>query len=170
MNPVYIVLIIILVIFLIYLFIDLTYNKFKYYIIRINKVQEEIDTILNNKYENIIKIDSIIKDKIKTEKDIIDDISSIKDENKDRTELDKILSDSLEKIEYIKEQYNELDNETELNNLFNSIKTDEESRNAYKEFYNDNVNDYNRIVSMFPFVITAKLFKYKKKEFFNNKE
>ena len=167
MNPVYIVLIVITVLFLIYLFFDITYSKLKEYVSKINLVEDKINVILNNKYENIIKIDSIIKDKIGTEKEIIDDISTIKD-NKSKSELDLILNDSLSKIEYIKEQYDELDNEEELNCLFNNISKDEESLNAYKKYYNDNVNDYNRLVSMFPYLITAKLLKYKIKEFFDD--
>lgn len=167
MNPVYIILIVITVLFLIYLFFDITYSKLKGYVSKINLVEDKINVILNNKYENIIKIDSIIKDKIGTEKEIIDDISTIKD-NKSKSELDLILNDSLSKIEYIRNQYDELDNEEELNCLFNNISKDEESLNAYKKYYNDNVNDYNRLVSMFPYLITAKLLKYKIKEFFDD--
>ncbi|MBR4830912.1 MAG: LemA family protein [Bacilli bacterium] len=168
MNIVYIILIVLTVLFFIFLFFDITLYKLKYYASKISLVEEKIDTILNRKYENIIKIHDIIKDKIGTEKEIIDDISSLKDEGKSKSEIDSVLVDSLGKIEYIKEQYDELDDEEELNNLFNDIKKDDESLNAYKKFYNDNVNDYNLLVSKFPYVITAKLFKHKPKEFFDD--
>lgn len=168
MDIVYIILIVLTVLFFIFLFFDITLYKLKYFASKITLVEEKIDTILNNKYENIIKINDIIKDKIGTEKEIIEDISSLKEEGKSKSEIDSVLVDSLGRIEYIKEQYDELDNEEELNNLFNDIKKDDESLSAYKKFYNDNVNDYNLIVSKFPYVITAKLFKHKPKDYFDD--
>ena len=164
MDIIYIILIVLTVLFFIFLFFDITLYRLKYYASKISLVEEKIDTILNNKYDNIIKIHDIIKDKIGTEKEIIDDISSLKDEGKSKSEIDSVLVESLGKIEYIKEQYDELDDEEELNNLFNEIKQDDESLNAYKKFYNDNVNDYNILVKKFPYVITAKLFKHKLKQ------
>ena len=168
MDIVYIILIVLTVLFFIFLFFDITLYRLKYYASKISLVEEKIDTILNNKYDNIIKIHDIIKDKIGTEKEIIDDISSLKDEGKSKSEIDSVLVESLGKIEYIKEQYDELDDVEELNNLFNEIKQDDESLNAYKKFYNDNVNDYNILVKKFPYVITAKLFKHKQKDFFDD--
>ena len=166
MDIVYIILIVLTVLFFIFLFFDVTLYKLKVFVSKINLVEEKIDSILDTKYENIMKIDTIIKDKIGTEKEIIDDISNIKETGKSKSEIDSILMDQLSKIEYIKEQYDELDNEEELNELFNDINKDNESLNAYKKYYNDNVNDYNRLISKFPYVITAKLFKHKAKEFF----
>lgn len=168
MDIVYIILIVITVLFFIFLFFDITLYKLKYYASKISLVEEKINNILDNKYNNIIRINDIIKEKIGTEKEIIDDISSLKEEGKTKSEIDNVLVDSLGKIEYIREQYDELDNEEELNNLFSDIKKDDESLNAYKKYYNDNVNDYNLLVSKFPYVITAKLFKHKPKDFFDN--
>ena len=168
MDIVYIILIVITVLFFIFLFFDITLYKLKYFASKISLVEEKINNILDNKYNNIIRINDIIKEKIGTEKEIIDDISSLKEEGKTKSEIDNVLVDSLGKIEYIREQYDELDKEEELNNLFSDIKKDYESLNAYKKYYNDNVNDYNILVSKFPYVITAKLFKHKPKDFFDN--
>lgn len=168
MNIVYIILIVIVLLFFIFLFFDVTLYKLKNYVSRINLVEEKINNLLDNKYENIVKINDIIKDKIGTEKEIINDITTLKDENKSKAEIDTVLSESLSKIEYIKNQYDELDNEEELNSLFNSIKKDDETLNAYKKYYNDNVNDYNIVISKFPYSLTAKLFKHKEKEFFDD--
>lgn len=168
MDIVYIILIVITVLFFIFLFFDMTLYKLKYFASKISLVEEKINNILDNKYNNIIRINDIIKEKIGTEKEIIDDLSSLKEEGKTKSEIDNVLVDSLGKIEYIREQYDELDNEEELNNLFSDIKKDDESLNAYKKYYNDNVNDYNLLVSKFPYVITAKLFKHKPKDFFDN--
>ena len=100
---------------------------------KITLVEEKINTLLDNKYNNIIKISDIIREKIGTEKEIIDDITSLKDDSKSKTEIDNGLNDAFEKVEYIKDQYDELDNEEELNNLFNEINQSNESLNAYKK-------------------------------------
>ena len=170
MNIAYIILIVIVVLFFIFLFFDITYNKFQDYIIRIKDVESKIDNILDTKFNNILKINNIIKEKIQTEKEIINDISSLKEENKSSSEIDNTLNDALEKIGYIKDQYDELDNEEELNSLFDSIEKDNESLIAYKKYFNDNTIKYNELTSKFPYGITAKLFKYKKKDLFSELE
>jgi LemA protein len=161
-----IILIVIVVLFFIFLFFDITNSKLKEYTTRIDDVELEIEDLLNNKFDNIIKINNIIKEKIQTEKEIIDDISNIRDE-KTYNEIDNILTESFNKINYIKEQYNELDNEEELIKVYSNIETEKESLNAYKKYYNDNSNKYNDLISSFPYGITAKIFRYKQKELFN---
>ena len=166
MNIVYIILIVIVLLFLIYLFFNITHYKLNNYFIKIELVEEKINTILDNKLDNIMKIDTIIKEKIKTEKEIIDDLSTLKNEDKSKSEIDTALSDALTKIEYIKDQYDELENEEELNTLFDTVNKDDESLNAYKKYYDENVNKYNNLISKFPYSITAGIFKYKVKKLF----
>lgn len=168
MDIVYIILIILTIIFLIFLFFYVTRYKLDNYALKINLVEDKIEKILDSKFDNIIKINDIIKEKINTEKEIIDDISSLKDENKTKSEIDTALSDALTKIEYIKDQYDELENEEELNKLFDEVNTEDESLNAYKKYYDDNVNDYNNLINKFPYGITAKLFKHKTKKLFES--
>ena len=95
MDIVYIILIVLTVLFFIFLFFDITLYKLKSYADKISLVEEKIENILNNKYDNIIKINDIIKDKIGTEKEIIDDISFIKNEDKTKSEIDNVLIESL---------------------------------------------------------------------------
>ena len=130
MDIVYIILIVITVLFFIFLFFDITLYKLKYFASKISLVEENINNILDNKYNNIIRINDIIKEKIGTEKEIIDDISSLKEEGKTKSEIDNVLVDSLGKIEYIREQNDELNNKKELNKIFSNIKKDDEPQNA----------------------------------------
>ena len=166
MNIVYIILIVIVVIFLIIMFFDITKYKLDGFTKKISLVEDKIDFLLDIKYNNIIKIDEIIKEKIQTEKEIIDDIESLKSDDKSKSEIDFALEDALPKIEYIKDQYDELENEEELNNLFTNINTNNETLTAYKKFYDDNVKEYNKIINSFPYNITAKLFKHSNKKLF----
>ena len=49
-----IILIIIVVLFSLFIFISLIYNKFQNHIIRINEVESKIDDTLRNKYDNLL--------------------------------------------------------------------------------------------------------------------
>ena len=73
-----IILIIIVVIFLLFIAFSIIYNKFQDYIIRINEVEGKIDEAIREKFDIIIKLNNIIKEKIKTKKVLVDDISKLK--------------------------------------------------------------------------------------------
>ena len=47
--------------------------------IRINEVEGKIDEAIREKFDIIIKLNNIIKEKIKTKKVLVDDISKLKD-------------------------------------------------------------------------------------------
>ena len=74
-----IILIIIVVLFLLFIAFSIIYNKFQDYIIRINEVEGKIDEAIREKFDIIIKLNNIIKEKIKTKKVLVDDISKLKD-------------------------------------------------------------------------------------------
>ena len=61
-----IILIIIVVIFLLFIAFSIIYNKFQDYIIRINEVEGKIDEAIREKFDIIIKLNNIIKEKIKS--------------------------------------------------------------------------------------------------------
>ena len=63
-----IILIIIVVIFLLFIAFSIIYNKFQDYIIRINEVEGKIDEAIREKFDIIIKLNNIIKEKIKNKK------------------------------------------------------------------------------------------------------
>ena len=50
------------------------------------------------------------------------------------------------------------------------INQSNESLNAYKKYYNDNVINYNKQISKFPYGITSALIKYKAKELFDEEK
>ena len=96
-----IILIIIVVIFLLFIAFSIIYNKFQDYIIRINEVEGKIDEAIREKFDIIIKLNNIIKEKIKTKKVLVDDISKLKDKKIRYTKL--IISNENDKTPYCKE-------------------------------------------------------------------
>lgn len=164
-----IILIIIVVLFTGFIFINVIYNRFQDYIIKINEVESKIDETLRDKYDNILKLNNIVKEKIKTDKELVDDLSNLKDEDKSSFEIHRILKESFNKIDFVKKQYKELDKSKEVNELFYEINDMDESLSAYIKYYNENITSYNTMIRKFPYNIMGKILKYKEKMFFDNK-
>ena len=170
MSASIIVLIIIIILFLVFIYSSITYNKFQDYIIKINEVEGKIDDTLRNKFDSILEMNNIIKETIKTKKVIVDDISKLRDEKVSSFELDRSLSKSLNKIDFIKGQYDELKNNEKLNKLTYEIEDMNESLDAYKKYYNEQVVLYNKLIRIFPYNLIGLILKYKEKTFFDGKD
>lgn len=165
-----IILIIIVVLFSGFIFINIIYNKFQDYIIKINEVESKIDETLRDKYDNILKLNNIVKEKIKTDKELVDDLSNLKNEDKTSFEIHRILKESFNKIDFVKKHYKELDKSKEVNDIFYNINDMDESLSAYIKYYNENISNYNEMIRKFPYNIMGKILKYKEKMFFDNKD
>lgn len=165
-----IALIIIVIVFAIFIYSSIIYNKFQDYIIKINEVEGKIDDTLRDKFDSILQMNNIIKETIKTKKVIVDDISELKDKKISSFELDRELASSLSKINFIKGQYDELKGNEKLNKLTYEIEEMDESLDAYKKFYNEKINSYNKLIRIFPYNLIGLILKYKEKTFFDGKD
>ena len=165
-----ILLIILVVIFALILLINIIYNKFQDFIIKINEVEGKIDDTLRDKYDNLLKINNIVKEKINTEKEIIDNLENIKTDEKSSFEIHRLLKESFNKLDFIKKQYDEVNNCEDVNKLFYEINEMDEALSAYIKYYNENIVEYNKYVRKFPFNIIGIILKYKEKPFFDNKD
>ena len=165
-----IILIILIIIFALAIICNIIYNKYQDYIIKINEVEGKIDHTLRNKYDSILKINNSIKEKIKTEKEIVDDLENIKSDEKTSFEMYRILADAYNKVDFLKKQYKEIKQDKELNEIFDSIDDMDETLNAYIKYYNENIVNYNKYIRKFPYNIIGIILKYKEKMFFDNKD
>ena len=163
-------LIIIIVVAIIGFFYSIIYNKFQDSIIKLNEVEGKIDETLRSKFDGLLEMNNIIKEKINTKKAIVDDITKLKDEEISSFELDRKLSEALSKINFIRKQYEELHNIDQLNKLSYDIDDMDESLAAYKKYYNENIVEYNKLIRKFPYNIIGMILKYKEKSFFDGKD
>ena len=165
-----IILIVLVVIFALFLLVNIIYNKFQDFIIKINEVEGKIDDTLRDKYDDLLKINNIVKEKIKTDKEIIDDLENIKTDEKSSFEIHRLLKESFNKLDFVKKQYKEVNNSEDINKLFFEVAEMDESLNAYIKYYNENIVEYNKYIRKFPFNIIGSILKYKEKQFFDNKD
>ena len=165
-----IILIVLVVIFALFLLVNIIYNKFQDFIIRIKEVEGKIDDTLRDKYDNLLKVNNIIKEKIKTDKEIVDDLENIKTDEKSSFEIHRLLKESFNKLDFVKKQYKEVNNSEDINKLFFEVAEMDESLNAYIKYYNENIVEYNKYIRKFPFNIIGIILKYKEKTFFDNKD
>ena len=165
-----VILVILIILFAIFIIANIIYNKFQDYIIKINEVEGKMDESLRDKYDNILKINNIIKERIKTNKEIVDDLEELKSDEKSSFEIYRILKESYNKIDFIRKQYKEVSTSDEINKLFYEINDMDESLNAYIKFYNENITEYNKLIRKFPYNIIGIILKYKEKMFFDGKD
>ena len=164
-----IIILIIIILFIIGFTYINTYNKYQDYIIKINEVESKIDDALRDKFDIILKLNGIIKEKIKTKKELVDDLSNLKDENISSFDMDRKLVDALNKVNFVKENYNELNNDEEVIKLMYNIEDLDESLRACKKYYNEIIIEYNKLIRKFPYNIVGKMLKYEEKTFFDGK-
>ena len=164
-----IIIVIVILLFTIGIIYLTTYNKYQDYIIRINEVESKIDESLRDKFDIILKLNSNIKEKIKTKKVLVDDISNLKDEDISSFEMDRKLVEAMNKVNFVKDNYSQLDDDDEVIKLMYNIEDIDESLRACKKFYNETISEYNKLIRKIPYNIIGKILKYKEKTFFDGK-
>lgn len=163
-------LIIIVIVFSLIFGYSIIYNQFQDSIIKLNEVEGKIDENLRKKYDKLIEMNNTIKEKIKTKKEIVEDIDKLKNKSISSFELDRKLSEALQKVNFVRKQYQELYNIENLNKLGFEIEEIDEELTAYRKYYNENIVTYNILVKKFPHSLIGKILKYKEKNFFDGKD
>lgn len=144
-------------------------NKFQLTIIKINEAENNIDVLFERKLELLDRTIPIIKKEIKDE-DFFAELETIDIASMNHFEVNDLL----------KKKYNELfkvidDNEKLLKSkalvsVIDSLNANEEEIVGLIKFYNDSVVSFNQLITIFPSNILAFVFRYKKKEFYNNEK
>lgn len=149
----------------------LTYNKFSDISIRIDEAEANIDTILRNKYDSLNRAIAIIRGNVEIDEEMFEEIVKLRSRKISNFELDRKLIESTNEFFELKEKHRELyDNSDELKKIVKIIKDSDEKLLSLKQYYNDNIAKYNRLVKSFPTNVVALLGKFKEKLFFDKKD
>lgn len=144
-----------------------TYNNLITYKLKIEKAEGIIDESLRQKYDNIAKLNVMIK-KVITKKDYLKEYIDLKDKRISNYELDRKLTEAENIIFEVKNDYSELDNK-DFNKELRDINRINENLISGKNYYNRNTSELNKIIRTFPTNIVAKIHRFKIKPFFDGK-
>ncbi len=150
------------------------YNRIQDYIVKINEIESIIDTNLREKYDNINKCVTIIKndDKIKgkLEKQTFEELVKLRNRKISNFDLDRKLIEANNEFSAIKQKYSSINKNDEIIKISKKIEECDEKLEINREYYNNNIAEYNKLVKLFPTNIIAKICKYEEKLFFDRKD
>lgn len=163
-------LIIIILISLLLIWIIYTYNAFQTYIIRINEVEANIDSILRKRFDLLSKAEEMYKSLFPDKKNIFKDLKSLKEEKLSNFDLDRKLYPIIHELEGLKIEEPTINQNESFNKLLLNLHETELEMNAYRKYYNDWITEYNKRVKTFPSNIVALFIRMKVKPYFDQKD
>ena len=150
------------------------YNRIQDFIVKINEIETVIDTNLRNKNNNINKYKTIIKndEKIKHEKDkkVFEELIKLRNRKISNFDLDRKLIEANNQFIALKQKYSSLNKNEEIKEISKKIEDCDEKLDVNREYYNNSIAEYNKLVKLFPTNIIAKICKYEEKLFFDKKD
>jgi len=163
---------IVLIIFgLIALYIIFAYNSLIRLKLRIDNAWSQIDVQLKRRYDLIPNLIETVKGYVKHEKKVLTEITNaraqlVSGSMKEKAKASDQLTSALKSLFAVAENYPNL----KANENFKMLQEElagTESKIAYsRQFYNDNVMNFNTAIQTFPKSIIASAFSFKEKEFF----
>lgn len=164
-----IILIIIIIISIILLGITYIYNKYQILIIKIKEAEANIDTVLRKRFDLLNKSISIIKANTDINEDILELIVKLRSRKISNFDLDRQLYEAINEFNYYKEKYSSLNSVDSFCKISDSLDESEHEITALRNYYNDTITKYNKMVKKFPSNIIGKILKFKEKTYYDGK-
>lgn len=163
----YTILAIVIVISIILLVITFYYNKFSFAIIKIEEAENNIDILFDKKIQLLERTRPIIKKELKL-KEFLDDIEFLSETTINHFEMNNSLKTLHNELNKVLDEHEKLYKSEALMSIIDEINSNDEAILGSTKFYNDTVVVFNQLVGSFPSSIVALLWRYKKKDFYNN--
>jgi hypothetical protein len=154
---------------IILLIYSIYHDKINFLMIKLDNVEEKINSTLIKRKELLKDSEKNIKEVANTNKEIYDGLKDINDSNIDMMELDRKLLVYINEFYLIKDKYQKLQKSEEFQKIAFAITETEDLLNAYKDYYNDNAEKYNKLIKRFPVIIITLIKRRKEKLFFDKK-
>lgn len=159
----------VVVISIILIIITINYNKFRFAIIKIDEAENNIGVLLQKKIELLDRTRPIIKKELKLD-EFIEDIEFLKESQINHFEMNNSLKEFHTDLIKILDENEKLFKSETLISIIEEIDANEDAIIGSIKFYNDNVVIFNKLVGGFPSNVVAFLWRYKRKEFYNNEK
>lgn len=163
------ILICMVVVGLIGILVVINHNKFKFAIIKIEEAENNIDVLLQKKLDLLNRASSVIKKELKLET-FLDNLLEVESKKLNHFQLNDLLNESTSQFYKTLDDNEKLYKSESLNNIILEFKANNLDLVAAVKFYNDAVVIFNKLRCSFPSNLIGFLFRYKKKEFYNNEK
>lgn len=168
-----IVLIIAVVLVIVVIFL---YNKLVALRNRSQEAWSDIDVQLKRRYDLIPNLVETVKGYATHEREVFEKVTEARTKAmgaqtmKEHTEAENFLTQTLKSLFAVAENYPQLRASENFLELQREIRDAEDKIQAARRFYNGNVRDLNIVIESFPSNIIARLFNFRKMEFFEIEE
>lgn len=171
MNPVFTVLLtIVALVGLVGIAYIIIYNNLQANRIKINEAEGIIDELLRKKYDLLNMIKMLVLDETGLPEKTFDEYQKIKEINISSFDFERKLTEYNNLINKIKNDYDNLDNDTRFKKYYDEIYEINEKLEAAKAFYNKYTSVLNKIIRKFPSNIVAFIHHIKVQAFFDGKD
>lgn len=145
------------------------YNKLQHSKTKIDHAEHLIDEALRDKYDLLVRADTLIKKELKNDKTFFKGLNKVKDENISNFDLDRKLTEFINLLEQIKLDYPELATTKGFKEIQSEAKKLNEKLQAAKSYYNKYTSELNDLIRQFPSNIVARMHGINVKPFFDGK-
>jgi len=158
------------------LWIIFIYNRLVTLKNRVREAWSDIEVQLKRRYNLIPNLVETVKGYASHEKEVFEKVTqarakAIGAQNlKEKAVAENMLSNTLKSLFAVAENYPQLKSSENFQKLQEELTDTEDKIQAARRFYNGNVRDFNIKIESFPSNIIAKIFNFKKVEFFEIEE
>ena len=152
------------------------YNKLAKLKVMVEEASSDIETFLKQRYDMIPNLVEIVKGYAKHESATLEKVTEMRTKAMsagtlpEKMKLEDGLTSAISKIFAVAENYPDLKANTNFIQLQATLKELEESIQKSRRYYNGAARDFNTAIVVFPTNLIAKLFGYKKVDFFEASE
>jgi len=164
------------VLVLIILWAIYAYNRFVTFVNRTKEAWADIDVQLKRRYNLIPNLINSVKGYMTHERQTLESVTKARANAMqagtvaEHSKSENMLTDALKSIFAVAESYPDLKANQNFLDLQRELSDTENKIQAARRFYNTNVRDLNTRVDSFPPNLVARLFAFKKAEFFELEE
>lgn len=152
------------------------FNKLAKLKVMVEEASSDIETFLKQRYDMIPNLVEIVKGYAKHESETLEKVTEMRtkamsaESLPEKMKMEEGLSNAITKLFAVAENYPDLKANTNFIELQATLKDLEDNIQKSRRYYNGAARDFNTAIVVFPTNLIAKIFGYKKVEFFEASE
>ncbi len=164
------------IVFIIILWIILTYNALVVLRNKVKNASAQIDTQLQRRFDLIPNLVETVKGYAEHEKGLLEEVTTLRSgymnatTTSEKLAADNALSNTLKSLFAVSENYPDLKANTNFLQLQADLAETEDQVKYARQFYNDAVTMFNNKIQMFPNNIIAGIFNFNEEELFKTED